>query len=52
MVNCRVDHYQTLDKVHVSIFAKQAEKERSMIKFDESQVFFSAPTTLNAERKD
>jgi len=38
IVNCRVDHYQTLDKVHVSIFAKQVEKERSMIKFDETQI--------------
>jgi len=37
-VNCRVDHYQTLDKVHVSVFAKQADKERSVIKFDESQI--------------
>ena len=42
VVDCRVDHYQTLDKVHVSIFAKQAEKERSMIQFDESQVFCDA----------
>jgi len=38
VVNCRVDHYQTLDKVHVSIFAKQADEERSMIKFDEFQI--------------
>jgi hypothetical protein len=37
-VNCRVDHYQTLDKVHISVFAKQADKDRSVIKFDESQV--------------
>lgn len=34
MVDCRIDHYQTLDKVYVSVFAKQADKERSVIKFD------------------
>lgn len=38
IVNCRVDHYQTLDKVHVSIFAKQVDKERSVIKFDDFQI--------------
>jgi len=38
MMNCRVDHYQTFDKVHVSIFAKQVDKERSTIVFDETQV--------------
>ncbi|KAF5358086.1 hypothetical protein D9756_001686 [Leucocoprinus leucothites] len=34
VVNCRIDHYQTMDKVFVSVFAKQADKERSSIKFD------------------
>ncbi|RDB20947.1 Cysteine and histidine-rich domain-containing protein [Hypsizygus marmoreus] len=38
MTSCRIDHYQTVDKVHVSIFAKQVDKERSTIKFDESRV--------------
>lgn len=33
-VDCRIDHYQTMDKVYVSIFAKQVDKERSTIKFD------------------
>ncbi|KAJ3564279.1 hypothetical protein NP233_g8399 [Leucocoprinus birnbaumii] len=34
IVDCRIDHYQTMDKVFVSVFAKQADKERSVIKFD------------------
>lgn len=39
-MNCRIDHYQTLNKVFVSIFAKQIDKERSVIKFDESEVLY------------
>lgn len=38
MATCRVDHYQTLDKVYVSIFAKQADKLKSTISFDEAKV--------------
>lgn len=38
MADCRVDHYQTVDKVHVSIFAKKVDKERSTVKFEETQV--------------
>jgi hypothetical protein len=38
MTTCRIDHYQTLTEVHVSIFAKQADKERSVIIFEETQV--------------
>ncbi|KXN90544.1 Cysteine and histidine-rich domain-containing protein 1 [Leucoagaricus sp. SymC.cos] len=38
MVDCRIDHYQTQDKVYVSIFAKQVDKERSTIKFESEQV--------------
>lgn len=34
MVECRIDHYQTVDKVYVSVFARQVDKERSAIKFD------------------
>ncbi|KAF9453268.1 chord-domain-containing protein [Macrolepiota fuliginosa MF-IS2] len=34
MINCRIDHYQTRDKVYVSVFARQADRERSIIKFD------------------
>jgi hypothetical protein len=40
MITCRIDHYQTLADVHVSIFAKQADKERSVITFEETQVVF------------
>jgi len=38
MTVCRIDHYQTFTEVHVSIFAKQADKERSVITFEETQV--------------
>jgi len=33
--SCRIDHYQTVDQVHVSVFAKQVDKERSSVKFQE-----------------
>ncbi|KAF8831714.1 hypothetical protein HHX47_DHR1001167 [Lentinula edodes] len=35
---CRLDHYQTLDQVHVSVFAKQVDKDRSNVKIDEQSV--------------
>ncbi|KAF9228583.1 chord-domain-containing protein [Gyrodon lividus] len=35
---CRVDHYQTPNEVYVSVFAKQADKERSKITIAETQV--------------
>ena len=38
MVDCRIDHYQTLTEVHVSVFAKKADKELSRVKFEESKV--------------
>lgn len=38
MTTCRIDHYQTIDRVHVSIFAKKADKERSQVTFEENQV--------------
>ncbi|KAJ7582645.1 HSP20-like chaperone [Mycena floridula] len=38
MTTCRVDHYQTVEKVHVSIFAKQVDKERSKITVEDEQV--------------
>ncbi|KAF8078086.1 chord-domain-containing protein [Lyophyllum atratum] len=38
VATCRVDHYQTLDQVHVSVFAKQVDKERTKIEFEETQV--------------
>lgn len=37
-VECRVDHYQTPNQVHVSIFAKQVEKERSRVQFESNKV--------------
>ncbi|KAJ6608592.1 HSP20-like chaperone [Mycena sp. CBHHK59/15] len=40
MTTCRMDHYQTVDWVHVSIFAKKADKERSQVKFEETQISF------------
>jgi hypothetical protein len=38
MAKCRVDHYQTLNEVHVSVFAKAANKEQSKIEIEESKV--------------
>ncbi|KIL69623.1 hypothetical protein M378DRAFT_68757 [Amanita muscaria Koide BX008] len=38
MTNCRIDHYQTPNAVHVSIFAKQVDKERSTVKFEQDTV--------------
>lgn len=36
--NCRIDHYQTPQNVNVSVFAKQTDKEKSVVKFEEEQV--------------
>jgi hypothetical protein len=38
MAKCRVDHYQTLNEVHVSVFAKAANQQQSKIEFEESKV--------------
>lgn len=35
---CRIDHYQTPADVHVSIFAKQVDKERGTVKIEENAV--------------
>ncbi|KAH9951955.1 chord-domain-containing protein [Amylocystis lapponica] len=35
---CRIDHYQTPTEVHVSVFAKQADKERSTVKIESNGV--------------
>lgn len=35
---CRIDHYQTPKEVHVSVFAKQADRDRSSIMIVETQV--------------
>ncbi|KAJ7168211.1 HSP20-like chaperone [Mycena crocata] len=40
MTTCRIDHYQTVDRVHVSIFAKQADKERSQVTFESTRISF------------
>jgi hypothetical protein len=37
-VNCRIDHYQTPSTVYVTVFAKQTDKERSMVKIEENEV--------------
>ncbi|EGN96054.1 hypothetical protein SERLA73DRAFT_58926 [Serpula lacrymans var. lacrymans S7.3] len=37
---CRVDHYQTPSEVHVSVFAKQVDKERSTVRIEENKVHF------------
>ncbi|KAG6832678.1 hypothetical protein H0H92_012250 [Tricholoma furcatifolium] len=41
ITSCRVDHYQTADEVHVSIFAKKADKDRSTVEFEDEQVKFT-----------
>jgi len=38
VVNCRIDHYQTPNTVHVTVFAKQTDKERSIVKIEENEV--------------
>jgi len=40
LVQCRIDHYQTPGQVRVSIFAKQVDKERSKVLFEEEQIHF------------
>ncbi|KAL1710044.1 HSP20-like chaperone [Schizophyllum commune] len=36
--DCRVDHYQTAEKVYVSVFGKKADKEKSSVKFEPEKV--------------
>jgi len=38
MVKCRIDHYQTPGEVHVTVYAKKADKGESSITFDTNQV--------------
>lgn len=38
LVKARVDHYQTLDKVHVSVFAKKVDASSSEVKFEDEKV--------------
>ncbi|EAU88332.2 diploid state maintenance protein chpA [Coprinopsis cinerea okayama7 len=37
LVQCRIDHYQTVDKVQVSVFAKKVDKTESTVKFEEDK---------------
>lgn len=37
LVECRIDHYQTLEKVQVSVFAKKVDKERSTVVLTEDE---------------
>ncbi|KAI6126199.1 chord-domain-containing protein [Pisolithus croceorrhizus] len=36
--DCRIDHYQTPNEVHVSVFAKQADRDKSSVTVEEMQV--------------
>ncbi|KAG5220075.1 chord-domain-containing protein [Salix suchowensis] len=47
-VSCRIDHYQTVDKVHVSVFAKAVDKDKSNIGFEASQVRIAHDHILSA----
>jgi len=38
LVNCRMDHYQTPMQIHVSAFAKGADKTKSTVVFEGQQV--------------
>ncbi|GAA6026954.1 hypothetical protein JCM8097_005991 [Rhodosporidiobolus ruineniae] len=38
LVDCRVDHYQTPREVIVSVFGKQADKEKSGVRFEEEKM--------------
>lgn len=37
-MQCRMDHYQTPLQVHVSAFAKGADKAKSTVRFEAQQV--------------
>ncbi|KAI0065484.1 chord-domain-containing protein [Artomyces pyxidatus] len=38
LVTCRIDHYQTQTAVNVTVYAKQADKDRSSVKLEENQI--------------
>ncbi|KAJ2916850.1 hypothetical protein MD484_g3546, partial [Candolleomyces efflorescens] len=38
LVHCRIDHYQTLEKVMVSVFAKKVNKDNSSVQFTEDEI--------------
>lgn len=37
-VKCRIDHYQTRDQVHMTVYAKQVDKNQSSILVGEDRV--------------
>ncbi|CAL1704985.1 unnamed protein product [Somion occarium] len=37
-IDCRVDHYQTPAEVHVSVFAKQTDKDRSVVQIETDKI--------------
>ncbi|KAK0458528.1 chord-domain-containing protein, partial [Desarmillaria tabescens] len=39
LTECRIEHYQTVDKVHVSIYAKKADKDKTTVKFESDKVY-------------
>lgn len=43
LTEARIDHYQTLSEVHVSVFAKKADPERSTVRIEETHVRDSFP---------
>ncbi|KAI0082772.1 chord-domain-containing protein [Panus rudis PR-1116 ss-1] len=40
LADCRIDHYQTPQQVHVSVFAKQADKDKSIIEIESDKIHF------------
>ncbi|RXW24892.1 hypothetical protein EST38_g984 [Candolleomyces aberdarensis] len=38
LVQCRIDHYQTLEKIIVSVFAKKVIKEHSSVQYEEDEI--------------
>jgi hypothetical protein len=38
LTECRIDHYQTPNEVHVSIFAKKADQQKSIVTVEETQL--------------
>jgi hypothetical protein len=38
MIDCRIDHYQTPTEIHLSVYAKQVDRARSKVQFDDEHV--------------
>lgn len=47
LTECRIDHYQTPTEVHVSVFAKQADRERSSVQIESESVHLDIHLPLN-----